>query len=69
MVKVVSNGKHELISVTIDSEVVDQDEIEMLQDLVIAAVNQAREKAQELQTEQMSNMTGGMNIPGLNLPF
>lgn len=69
MVKVVTNGKHEIISVTIDPEVVDSDEIEMLQDLVVAAVNQAREKAQELQTEQMSNMTGGMNIPGLNLPF
>lgn len=69
MVKVVSNGKHEIVSVTIDPEVVDPDDIEMLQDLVAAAVNQAREKIQELQTEQMSSVTGGLNIPGLNLPF
>ncbi|UCC45059.1 MAG: YbaB/EbfC family nucleoid-associated protein [Candidatus Zixiibacteriota bacterium] len=69
MVKVVTNGKNEIVSITIDPEVVNRDEIEMLQDLVVAAVNQAREKAQELQSEQMSSLTGGLNIPGLNLPF
>nr|MBN2276816.1 YbaB/EbfC family nucleoid-associated protein [candidate division Zixibacteria bacterium] len=69
MVKVVANGKQEILEVIIDKEVVDPDDVEMLQDLIVAAVNQARQKAQDLQTEQMSSLTGGMNIPGLNLPF
>ncbi len=69
MVKVVANGKHEILSVTIDPEVVDKDDIEMLQDLIVAAINQAHQKVQELQAEQMSNLTGGIKIPGLNLPF
>lgn len=69
MVKVTTNGKHEVLSIVIDPEVVNKDDIEMLQDLVLAAVNQARQKVQELQSEQMANLTGGMKIPGLNLPF
>ena len=69
VVRVVANGKNEIMKITIDPEVVNKDDIEMLQDLVLAAVNQAREKSQALQTEQMSSITGGMNIPGLNLPF
>ena len=69
MVKVVSNGKNEIVSLTIDPEVVDKDDVEMLQDLIIAAVNQSRQKAQEIQQEQMSSITGGLNIPGMNLPF
>ena len=69
MVKIVANGKHEIVSVTIDPEVVDPEDIEMLQDLIVAAVNQAREKTQELQSEQMAQITGGLNIPGMNLPF
>ncbi len=69
MVKVVANGKNEIVSVTIDPEVVDKDDVEMLQDLIIAAVNQAREKVQEMQSEKMSALTGGLNLPGLNLPF
>ena len=69
MVKVIANGKNEIISITIDPEVVEKDDVEMLQDLIVAAVNQSREKVQELQMEQMSGMTGGLNIPGLNLPF
>ncbi len=69
MIKVVANGKQEILSVTIDPEVVDKDEIEMLQDLIVAAISQARQKAQELQTEKMAELTGGLNIPGLNLPF
>ena len=69
MVKVVANGKHDIISITIDPEVVDKDDVEMLQDLIVAAVNQAREKVQEMQSEQMSKLTGGLSIPGLNLPF
>ncbi len=69
MVKVVANGKQDVVSITIDPEVVDPEDVEMLQDLIVAAVSQAREKAQELQAERMSAVTGGMNIPGLNLPF
>lgn len=69
MVKVTVSGKHEIRALTIDPEVVDKEDVEMLADLVIAAVNQANQKVQELQTEQMSGLTGGMNIPGLNLPM
>ncbi len=69
MVKVECNGKNDLLSVKIDPEVVNPDDIEMLQDLVVAAVNQARQKASEAQAEKMSSLTGGLNIPGMNLPF
>jgi len=69
MVKVVVNGKNEIKAITIDPEVVDPADVEMLQDLIVAALNQAREKAQEMQQEQMSGLTGGLNLPGLNLPF
>ncbi len=69
MVKVVANGKQDIVAITIDPEVVDKNEVEMLQDLVLAAIGQARQKAQELQAEKMSSLTGGLNLPGLNLPF
>lgn len=69
MVKVVANGKNDIISITIDPEVVDKNDVEMLQDLVVAAVNQTRQKVQEMQAEQMSGLTGGLKLPGLNLPF
>ncbi len=69
MVKVIANGKGEISSVTIDPEVIDPEDAEMLQDLIVAAFNQAREKSQELQSEQMSKVTGGLSIPGMNLPF
>ncbi len=69
MVKVIVNGKQDVLSITIDPEVVDPEDVEMLQDLILAAVNQAKQKAQEIQAEQMSGLTGGLNIPGLNLPF
>jgi hypothetical protein len=69
VVRVIANGKNEIMKITIDPEVVNKDDIEMLQDLVLAAVNQAHEKSQAIQAEQMSSITGGLNIPGLNLPF
>jgi len=69
MVKVICNGKNEIVSIKIDPEVVNKDDVEMLQDLVLAAVNSAREKVQEMQTEKMSALTGGLNIPGMNFPF
>ena len=68
MVTVVANGKQDILSITIDPEVVDKEDVEMLQDLIVAAINQARQKAQELQTERMASLTGGLSIPGLNLP-
>ncbi|MBU8934627.1 MAG: YbaB/EbfC family nucleoid-associated protein [candidate division Zixibacteria bacterium] len=69
MVKVIVNGKNEVVSITIDPEVVDPEDIEMLQDLIAAAVNQGIEKVAELQSEMMSSVTGGLNLPGMNLPF
>jgi hypothetical protein len=65
MVKVVANGRHQLLSIQIDKEVVDPDDLEMLQDLILAAVNDALLKSQEMVTGEMSKLTGGMNIPGL----
>jgi len=65
MVTVVVNGQQELMSLTISPEVVDPDDIEMLEDLIVAAVNEAQHQAQELMTEEMSKLTGGVKIPGL----
>jgi DNA-binding YbaB/EbfC family protein len=65
MVKAVVNGQKELLSITIDKEAVDPEDVEMLQDLVKAAVNEASRKADEEMQGQMSAMTGGMKIPGL----
>ena len=65
MVTAVANGQQELISLTISPEVVDPDDIEMLEDLIVAAVNEARHQAQELMTQEMSKLTGGVKIPGL----
>ena len=65
MVTVVVNGKQEVISITIDPDVVDRQEIEMLQDLIIAAVNEGIRRAQQIWAEEMKKLTGGMSIPGL----
>ena len=65
MVKVVANGRQQVISIRIEKEVVDPDDVEMLQDLVLAAVNDALVKSQEMVSAEMSKLTGGMNIPGL----
>ncbi len=65
MVTVVANGKHELVSIKIEKEVVNPDDVEMLQDLVLAAANEALKKAQDMVGEEMKKLTGGMNIPGL----
>ncbi len=67
MVTVVANGKQEILEIKIDREVVNPDDVEMLEDLIVAAVNQAREKAQQLQMEDMAKLTGGLKIPGF--PF
>ena len=65
MVKVVANGRHQLLSIQIEKEVIDPDDLEMLQDLILAAVNDALLKSQEMVSGEMSKLTGGMNIPGL----
>ncbi|MBC8432813.1 MAG: YbaB/EbfC family nucleoid-associated protein [Desulfobacterales bacterium] len=65
MVKVVASGKQQIISIQIEKEVVDPDDVEMLQDLILAAVNDALLKSQEMVTQEMSKLTGGLNIPGL----
>jgi DNA-binding YbaB/EbfC family protein len=65
VVSVVANGQQQIISINIDPEVVDPADVEMLQDLILAAVNEAYRKAQELMTSEMNKLTGGMKIPGL----
>ncbi|HOE79483.1 MAG TPA: YbaB/EbfC family nucleoid-associated protein [Smithellaceae bacterium] len=65
MVQVVVNGKFELVSIKIEKEVVNADDIEMLQDLVAAAVNEGIRKAQEMASSEMAKITGGLSIPGL----
>lgn len=59
------NGKKELIDINIKEEVVDPDDIEMLQDLIISAVNKAISEADEAMEQTMGKLTGGMNMPGL----
>ncbi len=65
MVVAVVNGRQEVVSITIEKDVVNPDEVDMLQDLVMAAVNEAKRKAQEMMAEDMKALTGGLNIPGL----
>ena len=63
VVTAVVSGKKELASVTIDPEAVDPDDVDMLQDLIVAAVNEAMRKATEDAASQMSKLTGGLNLP------
>ncbi|NOX34277.1 MAG: YbaB/EbfC family nucleoid-associated protein [Deltaproteobacteria bacterium] len=65
MVKVVANGGQQIESIVLEKEVVDPEDIEMLQDLVLAAVNDALNKSQEMVSSEMGKLTGGLNIPGL----
>jgi len=65
MIKVVANGKQEIVSVYIEKEVVDPEDVEMLQDLILAAVNEALVQSQKMVSDEMSKLTGGMSIPGL----
>ncbi len=64
-VKVVVNGQMKVQAVKIDPEVVDPSDVEMLEDLVLAATNEALEKIQALQAQSLSGLTGGMGLPGL----
>jgi len=65
MVKIVANGRHEILSVKIDPQVVDRDEVEMLEDLVAAAMNEVRARVDEVVAGEMGRLTGGLKIPGL----
>lgn len=65
VVKVVVNGKKELISIKLDPDAVDPDDVETLEDLIMAAVNEGVKKAEEIMSERMGAITGGLNIPGL----
>jgi hypothetical protein len=65
MVTVVANGRQEVVSIKIEPEVVNADDVEMLQDLVQAAVNDALRKSQEMVQQEMAKVTGGLKIPGM----
>jgi DNA-binding YbaB/EbfC family protein len=65
MIEVVANGRHELKSIKINPEVVNRDDVEMLEDLILAAVNEAQRKAEEMMRTEMEKVTGGMPMPGM----
>lgn len=65
MVVVTANGKNEIVSVKLEKDVVNPEDLEMLQDLIVAATNQAIARATEVMSEEMSKVTGGMGIPGV----
>ena len=67
MVRVLVNGKFELVSLSIEKEVVNPEDVDMLQDLIAAAVNEGIRKAQEMASAEMAKITGGLGIPGLGM--
>ncbi|MCX7343423.1 MAG: YbaB/EbfC family nucleoid-associated protein [Proteobacteria bacterium] len=69
MVKATVNGKGQLVAIKIDQSIVSKDDIEMLEDLIVAAFNDAKNKVDAQVNQEMASITGGMNIPGLKLPF
>lgn len=68
MVVVTANGQQDVVGIKINPEVVDPEDVEMLEDLILAGIEQAREKAQELAQKEMEKATGGMLPPGMGLP-
>jgi len=60
-----ANGKKEIVSIKIDPSAVDPEDVEMLEDLIVAAVNEALRNAEDMVAKEMAKLTGGMNIPGL----
>ena len=67
MVTVQANGKQELIAIKIDTEVINKDDAQMLEDLVLAACNEALRKSRELMQQELGKLTGGLKIPGLGM--
>ena len=65
MVKVVCNGQQEIIDIEIEPELLEEKDVEMLQDLILAAVNEALRRSREIAEEEMGKITGGLNFPGL----
>jgi len=65
MVSVVANGKQQVLSIKIDPSAVDPQDVDMLQDLIMVAINEALRQSQDMMQQEMSKLTGGMNIPGL----
>ena len=65
MVTVTVNGKQQVVSLKVEPAVVDPEDTEMLEDLIVAAVNEALKKSQEMAQEEMAKITGGLNIPGM----
>jgi DNA-binding YbaB/EbfC family protein len=65
MVKVVANGRQEIVSIQIEKEVVDPADVEMLQDLILTTINGALSRSREMVSGEMSKITGGLSIPGL----
>lgn len=65
MVKAVANCKPEIVSVSIEKEVVDPEDVDMLQDLIVSAVNEALTRAKEMSDSEMSKLTGGLKMPGM----
>jgi len=65
MVTVEANGKQELVSIKIDPEVVSRDDVQMLEDLVLAAANEALRKSRDMMQQELGKLTGGLRIPGL----
>ena len=65
MIKVVANGRQQIVSIRIEKEVVNPEDVEMLQDLILAAVNDALTKSQEMVAAEMGKLTGGLRLPGL----
>ena len=65
MVTVVAKGSQDIVSIRIDKTVVDPEDVDMLQDLVLAAVNDALKKARDMQQAEMAALTGGLKIPGM----
>lgn len=67
VVTVVANGRQDVLEIKISPDVVNPDDVEMLEDLILAAINQAQQRAQEMMQEEMGELTGGIQIPGLTM--
>ena len=67
MVTVVANGRQDILEIKINPDVINPEDAEMLEDLVLAAIHQAQQRAQEMMNEEMGSLTGGLQIPGLTM--